>query len=396
MILANTILRPVVSKTTRHPIETIAICLLIASACYFSLIHLFKQDPTARVSSHLAPPKSQLVAILDGQVFYLGSPDQQQQPQHNTRHRGRHQTHRSRLHSSFPSPVGTRFSPASGSSFLPTHINPNKTLLLRQIVIDLPKHSVLIPPQGVLTKSVLRSVLDLQDAVTHISVTDVAGRTFSLGDLCFRKGKAGARGSEGDETIDDCSVWTPLTLWKNDRDALHRDHDVLKTITKHLQSSPDTKDANIFSHLYFRNLTTADADGTAAKVTGASSLVLSYLLDVTTPSQAHMVSLWEDQVLHTKTDNLYPQFRRGVDGESASQHRDQHSSPFTVWEDLSWKVTEFLETSSNSDIIVLFVSFLLMHATFVTLFMNMRSVGSRFSLGFAVLINGTFALLVSL
>lgn len=42
------------------------------------------------------------------------------------------------------------------------------------------------------------------------------------------------------------------------------------------------------------------------------------------------------------------------------------------------------------------MSLLLMHLTFYTHFMNMRSLGSRFSLGFAVLLNGSFALVISL
>ena len=37
-----------------------------------------------------------------------------------------------------------------------------------------------------------------------------------------------------------------------------------------------------------------------------------------------------------------------------------------------------------------------MHVTFIMHFKNMRKIGSRFSLGFAVLLNGTFALIISL
>lgn len=37
-----------------------------------------------------------------------------------------------------------------------------------------------------------------------------------------------------------------------------------------------------------------------------------------------------------------------------------------------------------------------MYATIATLFMNMYSIGSRFVLGFTVLLSGTFALVVSL
>jgi hydroxymethylglutaryl-CoA reductase (NADPH) len=42
------------------------------------------------------------------------------------------------------------------------------------------------------------------------------------------------------------------------------------------------------------------------------------------------------------------------------------------------------------------VTLFLMHVTFIMHFQNMRKLGSRFSLGFAVLLNGTFALVISL
>lgn len=42
------------------------------------------------------------------------------------------------------------------------------------------------------------------------------------------------------------------------------------------------------------------------------------------------------------------------------------------------------------------MSLFLMHITFYTHFMNMRQIGSRFSLGFTVLLNGSFALVIAL
>jgi len=52
--------------------------------------------------------------------------------------------------------------------------------------------------------------------------------------------------------------------------------------------------------------------------------------------------------------------------------------------------------SSNADVLIVAVGYILMHATFVSLFQNLRKIGSKFTLGFAVLMSSTMAMLVSL
>jgi len=56
----------------------------------------------------------------------------------------------------------------------------------------------------------------------------------------------------------------------------------------------------------------------------------------------------------------------------------------------------FLKNAPTIDIVIMVIGYLTMHFTFVSLFLNMRTMGSKFWLGATVLISSTFSFLLAL
>ncbi|KAI9204976.1 hydroxymethylglutaryl-coenzyme A reductase-domain-containing protein [Polychytrium aggregatum] len=306
----------VVKRLASHPLEILAIAVLIASSCYFALVHASFQTPEL---ASLVEPR---VSISAG--HYL--------------------------------PVD----PAAP-------FQPERVLLLKHFAITLPPHTQ-SPPQGVLAKSVLHSALKFQQALESLAVLNLHGTRYTWGDLCFRASAKSA-----------CFVSSPLSIWKNNATLLEADNDVAASIYNYVKSLDSTASV----HATLANLVLAEDSSASSlpKVSlSSSSLTISLLFDVTDHQSSQLVRLWEQKAAQLRPAGLYI-------------HTKVQS---WAWSDAVAKFTEYFETSTNSDHLILFISFLLMHATFVTMFMNMRKLGSTFSLGFSVLLNGTFALLLAL
>ncbi|TPX34341.1 hydroxymethylglutaryl-CoA reductase (NADPH) [Synchytrium microbalum] len=328
------ILRAVVAKSSRYFIETIAICLIVACGAYFSLVHLF---PTVTFNSTPIKP-------LQPPSFYLPNID------------------------NLASDDQGQLSQRSFSLWNATiHPDVQQHIIVKHIIVDTPRTLLVVPPQGVLTKSILKSLHTLHMAALDLQVIDPEdGSSVGLTDICYRS-----------STNDECLIMSPLQPWNNDITVLNADDNIFNTLSSYSQDS-------------WRDGVFAKPAISAAtnKVEGASALVLSFFIDSSKHPRA--IPVWERQLDELRVDNLYPKFmKREVDGSGSN---------FLLpdWSDAAWKFREFLETSTNHDLFVVFTSFVLMHATFISLFINMRKLGSKFSLGFTVLINGTCALLVAL
>lgn len=153
--------RRVALNPAKNPLETISACLIIASACYFSLIHLFHfhiPDTSSLMSTSL---------ILD----HLGQrwlPRSSFIPQQST--------------SQAPPPSSTLTTP--------------KKIFLRQFIVDVPKFPVEVPPEGILAKSILTSSLGLHQAILdtrivltptdHADYANTESVSFGFRDLCVK------------------------------------------------------------------------------------------------------------------------------------------------------------------------------------------------------------------
>jgi hypothetical protein len=109
---------------------------------------------------------------------------------------------------------------------------------------------------------------------------------------------------------------------------------------------------------------------------------------------------------------LYPRFSSAAaavssasfnSGNISGGNTDAGNGLFFL-EEFQFKIKEYYEvlffpttkTTSAADLFVQFIGFALLYATIAALFLNMYSIGSKFVLGFTVLLCGTFALVVSL
>ena len=82
--------------------------------------------------------------------------------------------------------------------------------------------------------------------------------------------------------------------------------------------------------------------------------------------------------------------------ERMSGAKDNFMWLFALALGVFWRWGELLKVADNVDIIVMVIGYISMHLTFFSLFLNMRTVGSNFWLGFTVLVSSTFSFLFAL
>jgi hypothetical protein len=238
-----------------------------------------------------------------------------------------------------------RIIPLSTSSQLV--FDSEQSLLLKQVWIESPRIASSQPLRGVLTRLTLKSLvefdakvraLDISSDLDNFSVEDESrddypvhqstgaeDSSLTFQNLCYRR-----RGPHSP-----CVSFSPLTLW-NCTDStspetclnfLNKDTNILKTVSSHLSAS---NSSTSFLHSIFHGLR-VHPGREDHEVQGASSLVLSYVLDVGTPSLAYQASLWEARVNELKTTSLY--------------HHVTHPPSASLFSHITWTLEEFFKVS---------------------------------------------------
>jgi hydroxymethylglutaryl-CoA reductase (NADPH) len=216
---------------------------------------------------------------------------------------------------------------------------------LNQIVIEDPSTSK--RSEGVIKAKVLEAVYQFQDVVEHqILVPDGphATKQYSFdSDLCYKQDNQ-------------CFRQTPLDAWNNDLAAIHADKDLPATVAQHL---------NTMAHQFKTNDDQSKIEG----------LVLSYAFNVSSSIRHELAKQWA-----VKVATLPP-------GAFISQTSmdDQQQNTF-VWlfiiaRNVVYRISELISQAENIDIIVILGGYLMMIATFVSLYTNMRAMGSKYTLG---------------
>jgi len=249
----------------------------------------------------------------------------------------------------------------------PTTSSLPPSILLRQVVINTPTFPNEIPASGIVAASVFRSIQDIQQKVEqYVYKDEITNNEYAYLDVCFKTKN------------DSCLTISPLNLWDGSvKDTLFQ--------ISHIHATQRVA--------LFRNIKTDTANGS---VKSASSTILSFFIDVSNPDTLMVARNWDMQIsAKLSSVNLYPQYvsQRKTKDPSSSSFTDRS---FPIFNEFQWKITEYLETTNFVDKLFQFIGFVLMYATIVVLFLNMKSVGSKFVLGFTVLLSGTFALLASL
>nr|CAE00496.2 hydroxymethylglutaryl-CoA reductase [Rhizomucor miehei] len=120
-----------------------------------------------------------------------------------------------------------------------------------------------------------------------------------------------------------------------------------------------------------------------------SILTLSFAFDASNAMRRDLANQWENKVA-----KLPP-------GELVSQAQQGYGDNLLVWffiitRNVVFRLKELIEMADNVDIIVILAGYIMMIATFVSLYINMRRMGSRYTLATAVTVNGLFSFMLAL
>ncbi|KAI9319182.1 3-hydroxy-3-methylglutaryl coenzyme A reductase [Dichotomocladium elegans] len=119
-------------------------------------------------------------------------------------------------------------------------------------------------------------------------------------------------------------------------------------------------------------------------------VVLSYAVDATSPVRRELARQWSHKV-----DSLPPT----ADLVSQSNQDEGENilvSLFIITRNVTLRIKELIDMADNVDIFVILAGYITMIITFVSLFVNMRRMGSRYSLASAVTANGFFSFMLAL
>jgi hypothetical protein len=270
-------LTPIAAISATHPIEVIAICLLIASCCYFSLVHL---PTSADVQPHFQSVASR-VAVTTDRVVQMSSPN---------------------------------------TDLL---VSPDSSLVMKQVIITSSDQASAYLPRGVLTRSILVAALDLEEKIKALTVSQHAPGLpeVTFNDVCYRVQTTGNK-SEIDQPAP-CLYISPLSLWNSDKETLANDENILDTVASALaddtvvnrwkalleSSMSDNKDAGqgfVGASIWNIVKDTLPGRSDVTIIKKADSLVLSFIVDVSTPEKAALGNLWLSKIDSLRTPSLYP------------------------------------------------------------------------------------------
>jgi hydroxymethylglutaryl-CoA reductase (NADPH) len=238
----------------------------------------------------------------------------------------------------------------------------NRQILMKQVIVTLPEAYELIAERGVLSKPVVDALGGLEESLSGLTVIGELGNEMMYKDLCWKQD-------------DECLYLSPFKIFGD------KDIDPLDQV----DSALTQPNANYLDHC-FEGLKKRDS-----RVVGAKSMVFTLFFNATTPYQQQLVSIWEKRLGGMNLNSFY--------NHDLSLHFQSITPDGKVAYDVvdNWKQFKRLfQTSHQPDFIMIGVATLLMQATLLNLIMNMRTLGSKFTLAFAVFINSTFAFVLGL
>ncbi|KAI9323754.1 3-hydroxy-3-methylglutaryl coenzyme A reductase [Dichotomocladium elegans] len=226
---------------------------------------------------------------------------------------------------------------------------------LKQVVLTDPYHE-----HGVLNRETIASTINFQQLIENkVYVPDSAFvNRFAFNQLCYM-------------TPTGCFIQSPLQFWSNGADELNQDDDIIQTLTK------DPELANIV----FGDLVLGEPS--------AKSIMLSFALNATSPYHRHLADLWENKVATLTSSEV-------VSFNVNQQPSNIFSWLYTVSKNVVFRIKELIDMADTVDVAVVFAGYLMMLATFISLYSNMRTMGSRYTLATAVVFNGFVSFMLAL
>ncbi|KAI8352689.1 hydroxymethylglutaryl-coenzyme A reductase-domain-containing protein [Mortierella sp. GBAus27b] len=182
--------------------------------------------------------------------------------------------------------------------------------------------------------------------------------------------------------IEDQVLVSPIQLWEKDIQSLIKDGNVLATVTDNTETIDYLfKDLRSTVVSMDSLLNQSSASSSSART---PALVLSYAFDANGPFQSRLAQAWESKVAHLHTPTMKSQSRIIQDEKSA-----------IAWIgaallDVAHKIQGLVE-ASTIDVFVILTAYFIMFCSFGLLFVNLRKLGSQFTLGLSILVGGGFA-----
>ncbi|CEP13898.1 hypothetical protein [Parasitella parasitica] len=223
------------------------------------------------------------------------------------------------------------------------------------VKIQLKQISIVDQEKNVIDRNTLAAILRFQNTVDHTLLDDHVGQ-FGYNALCFKD----AQGECFSQSLS--SIFDVETLDTAD-------------LAKSIRQQPELA-ASIFGEL--------DMDASTA-----SSILLSFAFNASTDYRQQLSFAWEQKVSTLSSGDL-------VSLSSSGQQEDVFTWAFIITRNIVYRIKELIDMADNIDIVVILGGYMMMLTTFVSLYMNMRSMGSRYTLASAVVANGFFSFMFAL
>ncbi|KAJ3356418.1 3-hydroxy-3-methylglutaryl-coenzyme A (HMG-CoA) reductase isozyme [Entophlyctis luteolus] len=209
-------------------------------------------------------------------------------------------------------------------------------LLVKRVVVDLPSSSLSF-------NSALDNAKQLESEI--LNTQSVSGaRSWTFNDLCYKLPNR------------ECLYVSPFSAFED---------------------PPETPKSSLF-----------DVLNQTLVLPARKSLVFSFILDQSNSTRSAAANSWSDKVDRITTVAFT---------DARADMNKSESSEASNWATRGLvNLHDSFKGLSSAEIAVMCLSNFLLHATFFSLFRNMRKIGSSFSLGFAIILNGCLSLLLSL
>ncbi|KAI8047779.1 hydroxymethylglutaryl-coenzyme A reductase-domain-containing protein [Thamnidium elegans] len=198
-----------------------------------------------------------------------------------------------------------------------------------------------------LSKQGLINILQFQDYVEsdlHFSDGRLSNAWTYRDNLCYK-------------TKNKCFMQSPLDNWNYDINQLQKDQNPLSKLDFYQQNK----------------------------------IVLSFLFDLNDGQHVQAAALWEQKVMSLSLDKLVP----------LTKHHNYERTSTILWlarviKNISKDMTERMNNASKIDLIVISTGYVLMASTFLSLYIRMHKLGSKYTLATTIFMSGFFSFMLSL
>ncbi|KAJ1673245.1 3-hydroxy-3-methylglutaryl-coenzyme A (HMG-CoA) reductase isozyme, partial [Spiromyces aspiralis] len=165
-----------------------------------------------------------------------------------------------------------------------------------------------------------------------------------------------------------------------------------------LSFSPIRDDVNIASSIPIDEavdesmvyLTQNPRRGIHGHIMGAKSVILSYVLNVTSPSQLFLANRWE-QGITEQLESLFDRAQAMGAVERWVADLSTNAWAVSVLFKLTWRTYDLIQEANAVQVLLELVSYTLTLFTFINVLSGMKKCGSRITLAFSIILSGFFA-----